>query len=180
MADDRLVFDLNSNLQDRETTFNFERLYLVMAIDMTLFSAQPFLKGLPERHLQLLVNESMLMEFGENKVIFREGQVANRFYLLLEGEVALESSAKEKDGASSSIEIIRAGGTLGWSWLFPPYRWHFDARALKSTKAIFIYGIRLRRLCDEDHDLGYELMKRTADIVIEELEAVRGLSSDIK
>ena len=144
-----------------------------MTIDLTPFARQPFLKGLSARHLELLANESMLIEFTEGKMLFREGQVANRFYLLLEGEVALESSAKEKDGVPSTIEIIRTGGVLGWSWLFPPCRWHFDARVIKPSKAIFIYGTRLRTLCEQDHDLGYELMKKTAEIVIEELEAVR-------
>jgi CRP/FNR family cyclic AMP-dependent transcriptional regulator len=71
------------------------------------------------------------------------------------------------------IQIIGAGDVLGWSWLFPPFCWHFDARAVKPTEAIFIYGTRVRELCDEDHDLGYELMKRTAEVVIRRLQATR-------
>lgn len=144
----------------------------------SVLATHPFLAGMSKPHLELLAGESMLMEFRENNIIFREGQLANRFYLLLEGEVALESSASEKDGVSSLIEIIRARGTLGWSWLFPPYRWHFDARALKTTKVIFIYGTRLRELCEQDHDLGYELMKRTAQIVIEELHSAVTIVDD--
>jgi CRP-like cAMP-binding protein len=62
---------------------------------------------------------------------------------------------------------------LGWSWLFPPYLWRFDARAATPTKAIFFYGTRLRELCEENHDLGYELMKRVSDIVIKRLQAAR-------
>jgi hypothetical protein len=62
---------------------------------------------------------------------------------------------------------------LGWSWLFPPYLWHFDARAVTPPKAIFFYGTRLRELCEENHDLGYELMKRVSEIVIRRLQATR-------
>ena len=62
---------------------------------------------------------------------------------------------------------------LGWSWLFPPYYWHFDARAVKPTTAIFIYGTRVRELCENDHDLGYELMRRTAEVVIGRLQSAR-------
>jgi CRP-like cAMP-binding protein len=62
---------------------------------------------------------------------------------------------------------------LGWSWLFPPYRWHFDARALELTRAIALDGKCLREKCEEDHDLGYELVKRVAQIIMERLQATR-------
>jgi CRP/FNR family cyclic AMP-dependent transcriptional regulator len=144
-----------------------------MQIDTTTLVAQPFLKGLSRQQLDLLFSNSMPVEFPEGESIFREGQLANRFYLILEGEVALESAAREKDGDPDLIQTIGAGDVLGWSWLFPPYYWHFDARAVKSTKAIFIYGTRLRESCEENHDLGYELMKRISEIVIKRLQATR-------
>ena len=62
---------------------------------------------------------------------------------------------------------------LGWSWLFPPYYWHFDARALEPTTAIFFYGTRLREQCEQDHDFGYEIMKRMTQVVIQRLQATR-------
>jgi hypothetical protein len=62
---------------------------------------------------------------------------------------------------------------LGWSWLFPPYYWHFDARVLEPTTAIFFQGTRLRIQCDEDHDFGYELIKRLASVAIRRLQAAR-------
>ena len=62
---------------------------------------------------------------------------------------------------------------LGWSWLFPPYYWHFDARALQPTKAIFFYGTWLRENCERDHDFGYELIKRVSAVVIARLQTVR-------
>jgi CRP-like cAMP-binding protein len=136
-------------------------------------AAQPFLNGLTGRQLDLLLGNAMPVEFKAGRTIFREGQLANRFYLMLEGEVALESMAVEKEGNPELIQTIGAGDVLGWSWLFPPYYWHFDARCVKSTKAIFIYGTRVRELCENDHDLGYELMKRTAEIVIGRLHSAR-------
>ena len=71
------------------------------------------------------------------------------------------------------IQVIEAGDVLGWSWLFPPYSWRFDARTLEPVKAIFFYGTRLREHCEADHDLGYELMKRMAAVVIQRLQATR-------
>ncbi|HTX21808.1 MAG TPA: Crp/Fnr family transcriptional regulator [Candidatus Aquilonibacter sp.] len=144
-----------------------------MEINATRLAAQPFFKGLSGQHLELLLGNSMPVDFPAGKSIFREGQLANRFYLILEGEVALESAAGEMDGDPELIQTIGAGEVLGWSWLFPPYYWHFDARAVTPVKAVFFYGTRLREQCEHDHEFGYELMKRTAEVVIGRLQATR-------
>ena len=62
---------------------------------------------------------------------------------------------------------------LGWSWLFPPYRWKFAARTLEATRAIAIQGQCLRTKADSDHDLGYELMRRFVRLVEDRLDATR-------
>jgi CRP-like cAMP-binding protein len=146
-----------------------------MQINTTTLAAQPFLKGLSERQLEVLVGDAMPAEFKTGELIFSEGGPANRFFLLLSGKVALESSPEEREDERDPmlIETIGAGSVLGWSWLFPPYFWHFDARAVTPVKAIFFYGTRLREQCENDHDLGYELMKRTAEVTIERLQATR-------
>jgi CRP/FNR family cyclic AMP-dependent transcriptional regulator len=130
---------------------------------------RPFLNGLSDRHQQTLIDSAMLQEFAAGENIFREGDPANRFYLILDGEVALEAADGENEPVL--IQKIGAGDVLGWSWLFPPYYWHFSARATKPTKAVFFYGTRLRQQCDEDSSLGYELMKRIAAVVIQRLHA---------
>ncbi len=146
-----------------------------METNTTILAAQPFLKGLPERYLEVLASAAIPVEFATGKQIFNEGGAANRFYLLTSGEVALESSGDDRDDERKPmlIETIGAGDVLGWSWMFPPYYWHFDARAISPVKAIFFYGSRLREQCEQDHDLGYELMRRTAEVVIGRLQATR-------
>jgi CRP-like cAMP-binding protein len=134
-------------------------------------AAHPFLKGMSASHREILADCAMSVHFRRSEIIFREGDPANRFYLILEGELALES--RVKDRGTTLIQTVGAGDVLGWSWLFPPYYWHFDARALQPTKAIFLYGTRLREHCEQDHDIGYELMKRTAEIVIRRLQKTR-------
>lgn len=131
----------------------------------------PFLKGLHARHLEKLADAAMFKEFAADELIFREGDMANRFYLILDGKVALET--KEREQEAIAIQEIGSGEALGWSWLFPPYYWHLDARATAPTKAIFFYGTRLRDEADKDHSLGYELMKRMAEVVIRRLQATR-------
>ena len=142
-----------------------------MLITTSILEAQPFLRGMTARQLELLAENSMFAEFKADDVILTEGDSANRFYLILEGQVELES--REIDGATARIQTLGTGDVLGWSWLFPPYYWHFDARAAAPTKAIFFYGTRLRELCEENHDLGYELMMRFSEIIIKRLQAAR-------
>jgi CRP/FNR family transcriptional regulator, cyclic AMP receptor protein len=132
----------------------------------------PFLKGFKAEHLELLAANALPALFQPGEVIFREGEMANRFYLLTQGAVALETYTKDRGGAL--VEKIGAGDVLGWSWLFPPYYWRMDARAVEPTKAIFFYGTGLRQAAEEDHDLGYELMRRVAAVAIQRLQAARG------
>ena len=142
-----------------------------MKINPAILAAQPFLKGMSARHLELLAEESMPAEFKADDRIFYEGGIANRFYLILEGRVQLESPML--GGGDIPLQTLGPGDVLGWSWLFPPYVWHFAARAVMPTKAIFFYATPLREMCEENHDFGYELIKRVSEIVIGRLQAAR-------
>ena len=144
-----------------------------MKIDTTILAAQPFLKGLSKQQLEMMSNNAMEVEFPVGKMIFNEGLPAHRFYVILKGEVALESSGGKKYGKPDLIQTIKTGDVMGWSWLFPPYLWNFDARAVKPTKAIIFFATTLREQCEKDPRLGYELMKRVAKVVINRLQATR-------
>lgn len=146
-----------------------------MHVDVSILTAQPFFKGLSDGQLEALMAEEMFVEFKADEVIFREGDPANRFYLLLSGDVVLESGSDECNDEREPVpvETINAGNIIGWSWLFPPYYWHFNARAVTPVKALFFYGTRLRERCEADHELGYELMKRMAEVAIARLQATR-------
>ena len=138
---------------------------------LDMIAAHPFLRGMSAEHIEELGAFAMLTEFQENQLIFEEGGIANRFYLLLEGRVALE--APIQDRGIIPIGTVAAGDVVGWSWLFAPHYWRFNARAVERTKAIFFYGTRLRERAEEDHELGYELITRTAAVVLERLQATR-------
>jgi CRP-like cAMP-binding protein len=103
----------------------------------------------------------------------KEGGSSNRFHIILEGRVELELPVL--GGEVVHIETLGAGDVFGWSWLFAPYHCHFDARVVAPTRTIFFYGthLHMRDLCEENHDLGYELMKRFSAIVVKRLEATR-------
>ena len=134
-------------------------------------AAHPFLIGLSEHHIRLLADCAIRTHFERDQVIFREGESANRFYLIESGQVALESTSQAT--APVTIDTIGAGDLLGWSWLFPPYVWHFQARAVMPTTAIFFYGTVLREYCEKDQSLGFELFKRMSEVMTRRLQAAR-------
>ena len=131
----------------------------------------PFLAALKREQLALLTDCAIPVHFATGQIVFREGEMANRFYLIETGKIALESSSAV--GAPVAIETIGAGNLLGWSWMFPPYVWHFTARAVEPTEAIFFYGTILREYCERDPSLGYELFKRMAPVMIKRMQAAR-------
>jgi CRP-like cAMP-binding protein len=136
-----------------------------------IISEHPFFQGLPERYLKFVVGCAKNVRFDEGTVLLCEGDEANRFYLIREGLVALEVAVPQR--GEVTLQTIGAGDVLGWSWLFPPYRSHFGARTLQATRALEFDGKCLRNKCEEDHDLGYELIKRAAGIMRERLRATR-------
>jgi CRP/FNR family cyclic AMP-dependent transcriptional regulator len=93
--------------------------------------------------------------------------------LVLTGQVALEAAVEPNGANRELIQTINAGDVIGWSWLFPPYEWNFAARAVEPTSAIIFFAANLRKQCDTDPKLGYELMTRVAKVVITRLQATR-------
>jgi len=137
----------------------------------SVIADHPFLRGLKPEHLRLLADSAMRMHYEAGELIFREGEQANRFYLIEQGRVSLE--LHRRDEAPAAVQVIGPGDVLGWSWLFPPYYWHFDARVLEPMTAVFFYGTRLREQCEQDPAFGYEMMKRMTQVVIHRLQATR-------
>jgi CRP-like cAMP-binding protein len=137
----------------------------------TRVALHPFLAGMNRKDLALLTDCAMVVQFAPGEIIFREGENANRFYLLESGRVVLES--KRPVGEPFVIDTVRAGDLLGWSWMFPPHMWHFTARAAERTVAIFFYGTILREYCERDPAFGYELFKRMSAVMVKRLQAAR-------
>ena len=125
----------------------------------------PFLQGLGAAHMKTLADCAMRIKFSAGESIFRQGEIANRFYVIHQGKVVLEAHEN-----AVPIETLGKGEVLGWSWLFPPYTLHFAARAIEPTNAIFFYGTWLRERCETDHDFGYELIKRFSAVMIDRLQ----------
>lgn len=136
-----------------------------------ILSEHPFFKDLKEEYLDLVVGCASNVRFDAGKMIHHEGEEANQFYLIRTGKVSIQMLTPNKGPVI--IETLDQGDILGWSWLVPPYTWHFDTKALELTRMIALDGKCLRTKCENDHNLGYELLKRFVDIIARRLESTR-------
>jgi len=136
-----------------------------------ILRTHPFLEGLDSRFMELITGCASNVRFNAGEFLFHEDEEANQFYIVRQGKVAVESHAAGMDPII--IHTVGEGDILGWSWLVPPYYWHFDAKAVELTRAIALDGKCLRQKCENDHELGYELLKRFTNIITQRLEATR-------
>ncbi|MBZ0304186.1 MAG: cyclic nucleotide-binding domain-containing protein [Anaerolineae bacterium] len=137
----------------------------------TLLAEHDFFKDLEPQYLELIAGCGKNVRFDAGQYIFHEGESANEFYVIRYGQVALE--AHDHRRGQVTLQTLHEGDVLGWSWLIPPYRWHYNARPLTLVRAIALDATCLRTKCDEDHHLGYELLKRFATVIVDRLDATR-------
>jgi CRP/FNR family transcriptional regulator, cyclic AMP receptor protein len=130
----------------------------------------PLFDGLAVEFRQILSECAMRADFEAGDSVVAAGEPANGFYLVIHGSIDLETPGLRPP---SRVQTIGAGDILGWSWLFPPYYWHFNALAREPVRTIFFYGSRLRQQCDRNHDFGYELIKGMSQILLGHLQADR-------
>lgn len=139
-----------------------------------LLAAQPFLAGLTPRQLDKLSYWSKRAVFHAGTRLFEEGGRADRFWLIKEGHVRLDTRRPQaSEGGRVIVETLGPGEVLGWSWLFPPYRWHFGASVVETTLATELDGPGVRELCQRDPELGYLLISRFMAVVVDRLQATR-------
>jgi CRP/FNR family transcriptional regulator, cyclic AMP receptor protein len=142
-----------------------------------IIAEHPFFADLEPYYTNLLTGCAANVRFPSGTYIFKEGGEANDFYLIRTGKVALEIFAPQRKPII--VATLGGGDILGWSWLLPPYHWKFHAHAVEETRAIALDGKCLRTKCEANHDLGYEVLKRFAQIIDHRLEATRLQLMDI-
>jgi CRP/FNR family cyclic AMP-dependent transcriptional regulator len=141
-----------------------------MEILKEIVNTHPFLQGLTREELDVVLSGAVVAKFESGEVIFREGDYADKFFLIHEGEVAVECHARDHDVL---VETLQSGEVLGWSWMFAPFSWHFQARAVERTVALQLNGAHLLIASEQDDRFGHKLMKRIAQILIHRLQMTR-------
>jgi CRP/FNR family cyclic AMP-dependent transcriptional regulator len=147
----------------------------VEILEQTIAS-HPFWKGLNPSYLRLLQEVAISERFEPGQPIFLEGQPADRFCLVQTGQVRLDAFVLGR--GTVTIQTLSAGAVLGWSWLYPPHRWHFSAHANEVTELIIFDAKFLRDESESNHDFGYELFRRISSVVVERLQETRLLLTD--
>ncbi|MDD4954914.1 MAG: cyclic nucleotide-binding domain-containing protein [Candidatus Omnitrophica bacterium] len=136
-----------------------------------ILEGHPFFSGLKAEYLDFIVGCASNVRFKEGEIILREGDAADKFFLVREGKVALEINVPQHEPIT--FQTIEGGDILGWSWLIPPHFYRFTCRTLADTRAIALDGKCLRNKCEENRDMGYELLKRLAGVFTQRLEVTR-------
>lgn len=136
-----------------------------------ILAEHPFFKDLPPEYFKIVVGCASNARFNAEDIIYKEGQDAEKFYLIRHGRVGLEIHVPQK--GFITIQTVTDGELLGWSWLIPPYKTRFTARSYEMTRAICLDGKCLREKCEKDKDFGYEFYKRFANIIVQRLQATR-------
>lgn len=136
-----------------------------------LLQEHPFFAGLGGDALTLVAGCAVNRHVDAGTYLYREGDPAETFFVIRRGRIAIE--VHSPTAGSLVIETLDAGEVLGWSWLVPPFRWQFDARAVDTTDLMVIDGACLRGKCDDDPVLGYALMQRVAHVMLDRLQATR-------
>ena len=131
----------------------------------------PFFAGLDPAYGGIICGCARNVRFEAGEFLFHAQGPANEFYLLRHGRVALEVTAPDR--GTLTFQTLGAGEIVGLSWLIPPYRFSYDARALELVRAISMDAACLRAKCEADHDLGYEMMKRFTPVLVDRLDAAR-------
>ena len=137
----------------------------------------PFLLGLTPEQVSAIACGSRELSFPAGALLLREGEQANTLYLLRSGRVVLEQNVPGR--GPTWLETLKAGDILGLSWLFPPYRWHLDARAVEPVDAFALDVSCLRGPTPEHPVLEPALAMRLLRHLYDRLERVRLQRLDI-
>ncbi|MEJ0017436.1 MAG: cyclic nucleotide-binding domain-containing protein [Acetobacteraceae bacterium] len=132
---------------------------------------QKMFAGLNEGFIELAAGCAKNVRFDADGYLFRTGEAADWLYLVRGGRVALEVVTPGR-GAVQFLSL-GAGEVVGISWLLPPFRWGYDARAVEPVRAVAMDARCLRDKCEADHDLGYAVLKRFLPVLVERLQATR-------
>ena len=131
----------------------------------------PFFAGLDESVAVLVAGCAVNVHFHPGRHLFHEGDPADAFYVIRHGRVSLE--VRTPTGPSVVVDSAHDDDVVGFSWLVPPYRWRYDARATEQTSAIAFDGACLRAKGETDPDVGYVLLQRVVTVMATRLHSAR-------
>jgi CRP-like cAMP-binding protein len=131
----------------------------------------PFFAGLDESVATLVSGCAVNVHLRPGQYLFHEGEPADTFYVIRHGRVSVE--VRTAAGPSVVVDTAHDDDVVGWSWLVPPYRCRYDARATEETSAIAFDGACLREKGQADPAVGYALLQRVVAVMADRLHSAR-------
>lgn len=138
---------------------------------LSMFAGHAFFKGMSDRHLMMLATGAQPFTAAAGDYLGRLGQEAVAFYLIQSGKVSL--SVTTHDRGEVVVQTVGPGDVVGWSWLLPPHRWQFDARALEAVRGVRFNAEWLREKCEQDYSLGYHVLRQLVGVLAGRLAGLR-------
>jgi CRP-like cAMP-binding protein len=135
------------------------------------FQSHAFLANLSRQHLMILASGVRPFAAKPGDLLAREGESANSFYLVQAGHIAID--IHRPNGEKVTLQTVGPGEVIGWSWVVPGYRWQFDCRATEPSTGLVMDANWLRERCEQDHELGYHLLKQLVTVIAHRLTATR-------
>ena len=136
-----------------------------------LIREHPFFVSMRPEQVKFAAEDAEIKEFEAGEILFREGEPANRLFLIESGKVVLETWIPR--GGKMAIETLGSGDVAGWSWLIPPFSWRFQARVAEAARIIVLNGARLLVAAEDNPEFGYALMRRVSQVMAHRMEALR-------
>jgi CRP-like cAMP-binding protein len=136
-----------------------------------------FFRGMPAACRQTILDHADVITRRPGEYIFQDGGRADKFYLLITGKVDILTEYQDvridPEATLGILITLEPGDVIGWSWIIPPYRWRFNARVREKARLLMMNGERLRKLCEKDHELGYQIYKRLVPEINHRMIAAR-------
>ena len=143
----------------------------MIEVTATALAAHPFLHGMSRDHLAKLAEVGSDIAFPAGHRLFEDGGTASRFWLIQSGRVTLDLHVPGQ--GRTRIDTIGMGELVGWSWMYPPFRWAFGAVAAGPVEAFEFDARAVRARCGADPAFGYELTSRLAQVLAKRLQSAR-------
>jgi len=137
----------------------------------------PVFADLSADYHQLVAGCGALSVFQSGETIYREGAAADSFYVIRRGRVRLEAHVPGRPPCI--VDSLGAGEPLGGSWLVPPYRLQFDAKALELTRLIRFDAACLRRKMADDPRFACAIYERLVPVIVGRLAEARRQLMDL-
>ncbi len=155
-----------------------EEMRKIKKVKQNFLDSITFFKDMPYPYVEKIMGMGEERFFKKDEWIFKAEEPAKEFYIIKEGNIALQISSSCENKKGLTIQKLERGDLLGWSWIIPPYKWNFDAIALVDSKLLHFPAEKVKNTIEEDPLLGYYIVLHLSYILSDRLKNTRLKLSD--